>query len=122
MVITSPYDPAAVGNQDTTAAVFSGSGPDLPGISTPTTTAQTGLEPPPQRGRRLATSWSAATGLVKSWMAISIGKIAPEASWLAATELVKCTGGHLHRKDAPAASWLAATGLVTCMGRLPQAG
>ena len=80
--------PAAVGNQDTTAAVFNGLG-RIYMVSTPPTAAQTGLEPPPQRGRRPAASWTAATGLVKSWMAIFTEKKAPAASRLVATGLVK---------------------------------
>ena len=41
--------PAAVGNQDTTAAVFNGLG-RIYMVSTPPTAAQTGLEPPPPTG------------------------------------------------------------------------
>ena len=45
-----------------------------------------------------AASWLAATGLVKSWVAIFAEKKAPAASWLAATGLVESLGGHFHRR------------------------
>ena len=57
--------PAAVGNQDTTAAICNGPGRILIDA---TTAAHTGLEAPPQ-GRRSGAGWTAAAGLVKSWMA-----------------------------------------------------
>ena len=124
--------PAAVGNRDTTAAVFNGLG-RIYMVPDPPTAAETGLEPPPQRGRRSGASWQ---GLSNPWVAIFTGKKAPAASWIAATGLVKSMGGHFHRKKsacdkldssnracqipgghfhrkkAPAASWRAATGLV----------
>ena len=122
--------PAAVGNQDTTAAVFNESGLDLHGIHPPTTTtAQTGFEPPPPTGpaacgkldssnracqildghftekKATAASRLAATGHVKYWMAIFTEKRAPAASRLAATGLFK--------------SWMA---IFTEKKRLRQAG
>ena len=47
--------PATVGSQHTTAAVFDGLG-QIYMVSTPTTTARLGLEPPPQRGHKLLSS------------------------------------------------------------------
>ena len=41
------------------------------------------------RKKAPAASWLAATGLVKSWVAIFTEKKAPAASWIAATGLVK---------------------------------
>ena len=54
--------PAAVGNRDTTAAVFNGLG-RIYMVSTPPTAAQTGLEPTPPTG---PTVWGRLAGLVKS--------------------------------------------------------
>ena len=76
---------AAVGNQDTTAAVFNGLG-WIYMVTDPPTAAETGLEPPPQRGRRSGASWQ---GLSNPWVAIFTEKKAPAASWIAATGLVK---------------------------------
>ena len=53
--------------------------------STPTTSAQTGFDPPPIRVGGLR---QAATGIVKSWVAIFLEKEAPGACWLAARRLV----------------------------------
>ena len=58
--------PAAVGNQDTTAAIFNGLGLVYV-VSTPSIGAELGLEPPPHRGRRSGASWQ---GLSNPWVAI----------------------------------------------------
>ena len=119
-LITSPYDPDPVCNQDTTSAIFGGCEPDLQ--STPATSAQIGLAPLFGAGgvrqaaarlvnyvcsclpkTALAARWSAATGLVNSWVGIFVEKKTPAASWIAAAGLVKVMVGDFHRKTAPAA-------------------
>ena len=77
--------PAAVGNRDTTAAVFNGLG-RIYMVTDPPTAAETGLEPTPHRGRRSGASWQ---GSSNPWLVIFNGKKAPAASWIAATGLVK---------------------------------
>ena len=57
---------AAVGDRDTTAAVFNGLG-RIYMVTDPPTAAETGLAPPPQRGRRSGASWQ---GLSNPWVAI----------------------------------------------------
>ena len=61
---SSPHlmTPAAVGNQDTTAAVFNGMGRIYMVSATPNG-AETGLEPPPPTGPSV---WGKLAGLVKS--------------------------------------------------------
>ena len=99
--------PAAVGNRDTTAAVFNGLG-RIYMVTDPSTAAETGLEPPPPR----PSVWGKLAGLIKSmgghfqWKKSACGKLD------SSNRACKILGGHFHRKKAPAASWIAATGLV----------
>ena len=102
---------AAVGNQDTTAAVSRGLG-WIYMVTTPPTAAQTGLEPPPPTGPAACGKLDSSNRACQFLDGHFHQKKAPAARYLSATGLVKSRVVIFTEKKTPAASWLAATGLV----------
>ena len=112
--------PAAVGNRDTTAAVFNGLG-RIYMVTDPPTAAETGLEPPPPPRPSV---WGKLAGLVKSaachfhWKKSACGKLdssnrackirgwpfSPKKSacgkMVSSNKACKILDGHFHRKKS----------------------